>query len=350
MACLSYAYYRLPYADSYTLIESEREPLVMDGAENIGRDLGFAIVPFKCSEDTPALLIQADAITTRKILPSNDIPSADSCADLHSQADVRYSAAFDAFHNAVARGEFVKLVLARSREIALGEGIDPCDPHSLRALFERTCRLYPRLMIMLFSTPLSGTWIVASPEILVDGKGDKLHTMALAGTMPFHEGHMDWSEKNKNEQNIVERYIENTLSQFSADIIKDGPVTMRAGNLVHLRTDFRFHLSDAGALGRLIMNLHPTPAVCGMPKNEAAAFISANEGMDRRYYSGFAGPVGIEGETHLYVALRCAEISSRNEKCTATLYAGGGIMPGSECQSEWQETESKMNTIRYVLQ
>lgn len=349
MPTLSYAFYRLPYADSYTLITSEQPPQEVDRLDTLGDLPGFVLFPFHQSAESPALLILPDSIENYKFEPAgrntltSEMPEP---ADLKQQPDSSYATAFDAFHGAVEKGAFRKLVLARSKTLALANEMDVNDPQAMRVLFEKACRLYPRLMVMLYTTPKSGTWLVASPEILVDGKNRSMHTVALAGTMPFQEGHVDWSEKNKQEQHIVEQYIEQIVTRMSTDVLKDGPVTMRAGNLVHLRTDFRFHLAQNMSLGTLVHQLHPTPAVCGMPKQDAAGFIAAHEGMDRRYYSGFAGPVDIQGETHLYVALRCAELHGT----TATLYAGGGIMQESDCLSEWQETESKMKTIQHVLQ
>ena len=104
--------------------------------------------------------------------------------------------------------------------------------------------------------------------------------------------------------------------------------------------------TGAEALGKVVDALHPTPAVCGLPKAEAMLFIARHEGIRRDYYSGFAGPVGINGETHLYVSLRCARLEGR----TMTFFAGGGIMPESRCEEEWMETEAKIKTIAHVLQ
>lgn len=350
MAVVSYAFYRLPYADSYTLVESEQAPLQLGGLEELGRVPGFAVVPFHSSESSSPLLILPDSITVRRLGTTVRKTAPATETDAGHEPEPAYAAAFKAFHGAVCGGKLRKLVLARKKQLKLRLDCNLADPTAMRELFERACNMYPRLMIMLYSTPQSGTWFVASPEILLDGRGRSLHTVALAGTMPFQEGIVDWSDKNRHEQHIVEEYIEGILGQVSADVLKDGPVTMRAGNLVHLRTDFRFHLDPKLALGQLVSRLHPTPAVCGMPKQEAAAFISENEGFDRRYYSGFAGPVDLQGETHLYVALRCAELYSAADGTVASLYAGGGIVPGSECLSEWLETESKMKTIQYVLQ
>ena len=95
-----------------------------------------------------------------------------------------------------------------------------------------------------------------------------------------------------------------------------------AGALSHLKTDFQFSLKDNKGLGDLLKVLHPTPAVCGLPKEEAYRFILQNEGYDRRYYSGFIGWLDPEGRTDIYVNLRCMHIEDEQ----LTLYAGGGLL------------------------
>ena len=339
---MTYAYYRLPYADTYTVVASDSEPQVLSTYESIGDEAGFVIAPFCMTEKCPIVMIRPDFVENRKLRISS--PSHFSTNDGSGEKTVAteaYSMAFNACSAAVNSGIFHKLVLARNHILPYHTvSSDECQ-----RLFERTCRLYPRLTIILFSTPLTGTWLIASPEILIEGEGSNYHTVALAGTMPYCDGYADWSGKNKREQHVVEEYVAENLQPFAIDIITDGPVTMRAGNLLHLRTDFRFHLRDGVSLGKLVGRLHPTPAVCGFPKQESREFILRHEGLERRYYSGFAGPVGIGGETHLYVSLRCAEL--RDD--TATLYAGSGIMPESMCLQEWHETEEKMRTIGTAL-
>ena len=91
----------------------------------------------------------------------------------------------------------------------------------------------------------------------------------------------------------------------------------------------------------MLKELHPTPAVCGLPKAEAYAFIPENEGYERRYYSGFIGWLDPEGATAISVNLRCMEIRSNEAK----LYAGGGILASSEVQMEWEETEEKLKSL-----
>jgi isochorismate synthase len=95
----------------------------------------------------------------------------------------------------------------------------------------------------------------------------------------------------------------------------------------------------------MLQLLHPTSAVCGMPKEESLAFILMNEGYNREFYSGFLGQVNFRDETHIFVNLRCMQIFDTS----AYLYAGGGITAHSQPQKEWQETIYKMQTLLNVL-
>lgn len=335
----SYALFRLPYDNSYTMVRSDGKPLVLDSLTDIGNRSGFLIAPFAQSADCPILLIRPDQVE-RHLLPTPSAGTPGQEAEPLSTPDAAYTEAFDKFHSAVSEGWLQKLVLSRSKEVPVAD----CEARAMD-FFLRACQLYPRLMVMLYSTPQSGTWLIATPEVLVEGKASAYHTIALAGTMPYTDSYANWSQKNLGEQQVVVSYIRESLETLSQDVLVDGPVTMRAGNLAHLRTDFHFHLNPDTKLGQLVAMLHPTPAVCGFPKKLAQAFIRDNEGNSRSYYSGFAGPIDIHDETHLYVSLRCARLLGQS----AVLHAGGGIMPGSQCQSEWLETEYKMNTICHVF-
>ena len=192
-------------------------------------------------------------------------------------------------------------------------------------------------------TPVSGLWMGCTPEILLSVQKGEGHTVSLAGTMPVTDGvePTDWDEKNRREQEYVSEYIRTCLSAHGLEAREEGPYTARAGELVHLKTDFRFPLPEPRAIGNLLADLHPTPAVCGLPKEEAYRFIAGQEGVDRRYYAGFVGWMDPKGDTQLYVNLRCMEIQGH----TVVLYAGGGILASSDVDSEWEETEHKLATI-----
>ena len=203
------------------------------------------------------------------------------------------------------------------------------------------------MMIYLCHTPVTGTWLGSTPEIILSGSSQSWKTVALVGTLPIVDGvePTEWSEKNKEEQAIVAEYIRKIIKKHGAKMTEKGPYTARAGQLVHLKTDFLFQLKETGFLGNLLKELHPTPAICGLPKEEAYQFILSNEGYDRRYYSGMVGWLDPKGQTDLYVNLRCMEIRSTEVK----LYAGGGILPSSEVRSEWEETSQKMKTMKNIL-
>ena len=202
-------------------------------------------------------------------------------------------------------------------------------------------------------------WLTATPEILLEGIGNQWRTIALAGTMKLEgddllgEGeHMTWSTKNIQEQRYVATYLMNCLERVADDIHEEGPRTVRAANLVHLRSDFTFTLSDNERVGDVLQLLHPTPAVCGLPKQDAYDFILSNEHTPRLYYSGFMGPLNLKSqtsnlksETHLYVSLRCMQVTDTQYR----LYAGGGLLKDSVEEQEWMETEAKMETMRRVL-
>ena len=155
----------------------------------------------------------------------------------------------------------------------------------------------------------------------------------------------EWSEKNQREQAFVSDYIRKTVKQFGSKITEKGPYTARAGELVHLKTDFNFQLKDASNLGNILKELHPTPAVCGLPKQEAYTFIEENEGFDRNYYAGIIGWLDPQEDTSLYVNLRCMKIKGKK----SILYAGGGILPSSTLETEWEETQQKLKTMLKIL-
>ena len=213
------------------------------------------------------------------------------------------------------------------------------------------------MFVTLVSTRRSGLWLMATPEILLEGSGRQWRTIALAGTMEIPEQQQtpDWSTKNIQEQRFVATYITECLEQFllgeaaaddfSHDIDEDGPYTTQAANVLHLRSDFNFSLPEHARIGNLLRRLHPTPAVCGLPKQQTFDFIRRNESISRSYYSGFTGPLFLNGETHLFVSLRCMQIAA--DGCH--LYAGGGLLRDSVEEQEWQETESKLEAMRALL-
>ena len=336
----SFALYRLPHADHYTRIEGQAQKL--SSCKDLDGQQGFVVAPFEITEDQPIVLIRPDRVERVALPQSSADPS--HVSRLTSHVSPSYHTDFSHFHAQLRQRVFRKIVLARRADESLPEGV------SVQDLFMRACANYPRVFVALVHTPQSGTWLTATPEILLEGCGGQWQTMALAGTMKLEneqlagEGEtVRWSTKNIQEQRLVATYIAECLKALHADYREEGPYTVRAANLVHLRSDFSFSLPQGQSVSDLLGRLHPTPAVCGLPKADTYRFITASEHTPRRYYSGFMGPVG--EETHLYVSLRCMNI----EGDTCRLYAGGGLLKDSVEEQEWLETEAKMETMRRIL-
>ena len=328
-----FALFRMPYARECTmLVGAVRE---YSSLVSLSGQQGFVVAPFAVSDDEPVLLIQPDE--TGGAFPELSLQSiGDSCS---SDNRANYHIDFCNFHSHLLNGDFQKLVLSRSLDIAGAEHATPVE------LFRRACERYPRMFISLVYTPQSGLWLAATPETLLSGDGGLWQTMALAGTVAWQDN-VAWGDKNLQEQRYVATYITRQLELFTSDFTENGPYTARAGHLAHLRSDFRFTLSDSTSVGELLHVLHPTPAVCGLPKEAAFRFILANEHHRRSYYSGFMGPFGLHEQTHLFVTLRCMQLFRDGYR----LYAGGGLLTDSDEEQEWQETETKLDTMRRMLE
>ncbi len=248
---------------------------------------------------------------------------------------------------AIEEGEFDKVVSARTYDEPLQENFDIIEQ------FNRMEKAYPDAFVSLVSIPGCGTWMGATPELLIESSADHFRTVSVAGTQPFpldkDLSEAAWNQKEIEEQAMVSRYI---IEQFKIirlrEFIETGPRSVRAGNMIHLKTEYTVDLKKVHfpELGTIMLNLlHPTSAVCGMPKFSALRFITANEHLNREFYSGYLGPVNMKGMSRLYVNLRCMQIL----RTRAVLYAGAGITHDSIPEKEWEETALKCQTLLDVM-
>ncbi len=357
----SFAFFRLPGADFYTgIVQRSGAPERLSSPSDLNGRSGFVVAPFVASPSCPLLLIRPDETVRvavgdggegggsrgdallRDVVSSLRLQPCPYPAMPPSAARSAYGRSFVSCHERLMSGEFSKIVLSRRSVEPYAQGDDPAR------MFLRACEMYPRMFVVLVSTPDSGTWLAATPEILLDGDGDTWRTIALAGTMKmrYPVESTAWGGKDRQEQRYVADYIAGVLGRLGADAAETGPYTALAGGLVHLRSDFTFSLPAGVGAGDVVSLLHPTPAVCGLPCEATRRHLLAVEPHGRRYYSGFTGPFGIGGETRLYVSLRCMEIFSG---CCA-LYAGGGLLRDSTEMKEWAETEAKMKTMRRIAE
>ena len=332
--------YRLPGEQCYMQLSKKGTPpiILLSNCDLKGMG-GFVFAPFAADAGCPTLLFGADDAETCMLPQMESLDLQLRRISTVDEERASYAGDFRRFHEHLLSSHFQKLVLSRSSEWIVEGEVAP------EHLFFHACRAYPDAFVALVKTPNHGTWLMSTPEVLLRTEGRNGYTMALAGTILATEQPV-WTDKNREEQRLVADYIARTVAPFSEDTSIGEPQTVRAANVMHLQTDIRFTLRDDTAVANLLDELHPTPAVCGLPKAEARQFILANEHAPRLYYSGFCGLFDMNSQTALYVSLRCMQILDNKVR----LYAGGGLLRGSMMESEWQETEAKMETMLGLLQ
>jgi isochorismate synthase len=240
----------------------------------------------------------------------------------------------------IQAGTLEKVVVSRRFSV-------PAPSDRVEAFFEMI-RWYPDAFGYLWSHPEVGAWMGATPELFLRYHSGVAETIALAGTRPAEPDKAlpRWSSKERHEQQLVTDYI---VAQMRGLGLKPQMGEVRdvlAGKLWHLGTSIRTFV-DPGRAPDLLSALHPTPAVCGVPKEAAYTFIRRHENFNREYYTGFLGEVSLEkaDSFEFFVNLRCAQL--RNG--LAYLYVGGGITPESEPEAEWEETQEKSTTMLSLL-
>lgn len=345
-----FAMYRIPGEKViHVIVQLKSKASLFYDIEELNGRSGFVIAPFRIGKNTPIVLLRPDEVREIKF------DSTEECADdikpdyynpvaeralrsvRYASCTEKYVDCFNVFIKALRQKQFDKLVLSRDQKLDVPLKFSPA------AAFHEACNKYLYSYVYLCYTPQTGVWLGSTPEIILAGEKNEWSTVALAGTQSLQNGKLpqEWDDKNREEQEYVASYIRSQLLSFNIQPVESGPYPVFAGALSHLKTDFHFSLPDNNKLGDLLKLLHPTPAVCGLPKEEAYRFIQDNEKYDRRYYSGFIGTLNPGGKTDLYVNLRCMNISSEQ----LILYAGGGLLASSELEDEWLETEKKMQTM-----
>lgn len=245
---------------------------------------------------------------------------------------------------AIKNDEFKKVVLSRSEIVNLTE-------FDFVTTFQHLIQLYPTTFTYCFYHPKVGFWMGATPEQLLKANGNIFETTALAGTQKANtETEIIWQQKEKDEQQYVTDFIVKRLREFTASVVVSEPYSFKAGSIWHIKTDISGVLKDNSTLKEVIDTLHPTPAVCGLPKKKSKAFILENENYDRTFYTGFLGELnssfaGNNISSDLFVNLRSMQIQENK----AVLYMGCGITRESIPEKEWEESVNKSMTMKRVL-
>ncbi|MES2589643.1 MAG: chorismate-binding protein [Bacteroidota bacterium] len=216
----------------------------------------------------------------------------------------------------------------------------PFNPVFIEKLFQELEGNYPNAFVYLVSSEKFGTWIGASPEILIEAHKNFMFTTALAGTKKEDEIDVEWGEKEIFEQQIVTDYILDVCKKLDLKSVEtQGPYDFQAGPVTHIRTDISAEL-NSNLPWKVAHHIHPSPAISGFPKERAISLIRTVEPHNRGLYTGVIGFVN-ENSAKLYVNLRCAQILEND----IYLYLGGGFTNKSIPDLEWVETENKSKTI-----
>lgn len=333
-----YAFCRLPDEDSYIYMAQSTVPEVLKSYEELTGRHGLLIAPFVATAETPLVFLMPD-VTARRPVPEVSHPPVRFRHDTAAQRKA-YKEGFDVCIDNLRRGSSKKIVYSRRLNVTYPRRSSPNPVH----LFWDACRRYPHCYVSLWWTAQTGCWLVATPECLLTSEnGVDWRTMALAGTKPVEEAFevASWNMKNKVEQKYVSRFIIRQLHGLIHERHVSATYPSSAGNVAHLRTDIGFKLNPEVTVGKILTRLHPTPAVCGIPRPAVRRLITDIESTPRRYYAGFSGLVGWESGTQLFVSLRCMELKPGH----ALLYAGSGLLKSSELSEEWQESCRKLQAM-----
>ncbi len=358
-AKLPFVIYRKPNSSNIQAILQNDDYLHVSKAF---KETGFIFSPFDDAMDSVLLPLehskQFTVDFTQNVEKGNNEPLSTN-PDLIGKA--YHTTLVEKGITAIETSVLKKVVLSRKETLPL-EGRDALQ------IFEKLVTHYKGAFAYCWYHPKIGLWLGATPETLLKIEGNQFSIMALAGTQSY-AGSLDveWQDKELQEQQFVTDFIlKNIETQVSA--IKVSKLeTVKAGNLLHLRTLIKGHLNlNTLNFEHLVKSLHPTPAVCGLPKQDAKTFILENENYNRAFYTGFLGELNFNvvtkprtgqrnvenrayavkrKSTQLYVNLRCMQL----EHATINIYIGGGITETSNPEREWEETVAKSLVVKKVL-
>ena len=250
----------------------------------------------------------------------------------------------------IKAGNFEKVVLARDISAVSDSAID------VRALISKLAENYPSTWVFLVSNLLGAT-----PELLVRLSKSLVTSRVLAGTIRktgdeerdlARAASLAKSSKDLEEHEYAVRSVADALSPFcSSTNVPESPFVLHLANVMHLATDVTGVVNESAApvdLFTLIAALHPSAAVCGTPTDTARDVIDEIEGMDRNRYAGPVGWIDARGDGEVGIALRCGELSA--DSTSIRLFAGCGIVAGSDPEAELAESQAKLLPMRTALE
>jgi isochorismate synthase len=285
----------------------------------------------------------------RRPRPGSPAAAFDAARLRSDPSPAAYGEAVERAAGRIAAGELRKVVLARSLVVDAGRELDE------RTLLWRLRAVDPACFA--FAAPTTrGIMVGASPELLVSRSGTEVRANPLAGSAPrFGDPAEDRaaaerlrkSAKDREEHAIVADAVAAALGPFTDELTYPAdPELLGTANVWHLSTPFRGRLRQpAPNVLRLVAALHPTPAICGAPRDAARRAIAELETFERGCYAGPVGWMDAEGDGEWAIALRCAELMGRR----ARLFSGAGIVAGSDPDGEIEETDRKFRALLDAL-
>jgi menaquinone-specific isochorismate synthase len=247
-------------------------------------------------------------------------------------------------------GELDKVVLARDLLVSADRPLDP------RRLLLRLAERFPDCWTFAVEGLLGAT-----PELLLRRTGRRLDARVLAGTAPRGAGADDdrlaaglqSSVKDHAEHAYAVDSLADALRPYCAELVVPAqPDVLTLPNVRHLASDVHGRQRDGDPTGllELVAAVHPTAAVCGSPTPRAAQVIAELEGMDRGRYAGPVGWLDARGDGEFGLALRCAQLTGADDGRQARLFAGCGIISGSDPIAELAETQAKLAAFQAALE
>lgn len=346
--------YRLPNSEIIEIgIQRDLNLLKFGDFTELVEKEGFVMTPFDTSGNHSKWFMRKDLSFNSKRIDDSELSKLKLIKNKLEYSEIKdnseteekdYFSQISKFLESIDGKDLQKVILSR----ILNEQWD--SKNNKAALFTQLCMSYPHAFVSFVSLPGQCLWMGASPEILLKSSGKYVKTVALAGTLPVLNSDLDsicWGQKEIDEQAFVSDYIESVFKANKIDHFKKkGPFTVQAGQIAHLKTEYKIDQELSFKLkAKMISTLHPTPAVCGLPKQKALDIIKAIEGHDREYYAGYLGPIHKNGDLALYVNLRSMKITENQ----LSLFVGGGITKDSIPQKEWDETQHKAQTLLSVI-
>jgi len=268
-------------------------------------------------------------------------PGYHACAD---RTHAEYRAQVEAALREIAAGRFEKVVLARS--VCVREQGD----HDPRALLDTLRRAHPTCAIFAVARP-GVVFLGATPECLVRLVDGRVETTSVAGSAPRGRSpeedlelgrQLRESKKEQAEHAFVVRALCDALAPHCDALeVRESPRLMRLQDIQHLETPITGQLRARRSILELVGSVHPTPAIAGAPREAALEWLNANEGLDRGWYSAPVGFADSAGGGEFYAALRSAVLRGSE----ARLFAGAGVVDGSDPEAELRETRLKLRAM-----